>query len=388
MSNISALLREAAREISNEEKEDAEELFQIAAIEIENESMKAEDPESPPKSYKKYSNYDVKEDVNELLNQMSLKLKYGGDTMDDVAVLLQMEKPIERSVSPEPSPRYVPRRERAESPPAAEPLPRRRQPRLSTKSLASGPSYRSLDASEMSRVSLLLRESDDKPWGEDIKTAFASSQQEILFRSMKVVRPQSAQTKQRLAREASLRSQKFLTSDLNIHAPRPGQNEGLRKKKEHENMRQSADRLCVSSLHHPSRADLKVDPTLAYSTFDDAKECTFRPKISGKATKKRENKDNDDGRVEDTKYSFINRQEAEERNRRDQLDFKMGQANYDALVDKKACPQCGNKQSYDEFKEKRKMCGNCRVEYAPAVCPVSVLATRLLLFFTNSTIIL
>ena len=28
-----------------------------------------------------------------------------------------------------------------------------------------------------------------------------------------------------------------------------------------------------------------------------------------------------------------------------------------------ACPECGAKQSYDEVKEKRKFCPNCRVEY-------------------------
>ena len=39
----------------------------------------------------------------------------------------------------------------------------------------------------------------------------------------------------------------------------------------------------------------------------------------------------------------------------------MGKAGYDALVDKKQCPNCGAKQSYDEVKEKRKECPNCKV---------------------------
>lgn len=376
MSNIAALLREAAIEVANEEREDAEEELKIAAEDMMNQSQGKDSPvrrpESPPKR-NKYSNYDVKEDVTALLDQMAIRPNY--DTLDDVNALLDMAKAIPKSRSPEPSPRrdsprISPRILRDDSPPPVETRRRKFRPTMS-KSVASGPSFRSLDASEMSRVSVMLRDSDTKPWGEDIKTAFATPQQELLFRSMKVVRPASAATKQRLAREASARSEKFRTSDLSLHALQPGQDDLLKKQQAHEFMRQSADRLCVSMQHQPSRAALKVDPTLAFSTFDDAKECTFQPKIAGKARKK-EKKDDDDGRTEDTKYSFINRQEAEERNRRDQLEFKMGQADYDALVDKKACPGCKAKQSYDEFKEKRKACGNCRLEYAPAVSVFTV----------------
>lgn len=54
----------------------------------------------------------------------------------------------------------------------------------------------------------------------------------------------------------------------------------------------------------------------------------------------------------------------QERQRRADMDFKEGQAAYDARVDKKFCPQCGNKQSFAEVKEKKARCPVCQVDYA------------------------
>ena len=59
--------------------------------------------------------------------------------------------------------------------------------------------------------------------------------------------------------------------------------------------------------------------------------------FTGKAAPKKRPGDDDDGRKEDAKYGFISRQEAEERNRRETLDFNIGKAKYDALIDKKVC---------------------------------------------------
>ena len=50
----------------------------------------------------------------------------------------------------------------------------------------------------------------------------------------------------------------------------------------------------------------------------------------------------------------LHRQEAQERSRRQEQDLAIGKADYDKLIDKKQCPSCGAKQSYDEVKEKRK----------------------------------
>lgn len=49
------------------------------------------------------------------------------------------------------------------------------------------------------------------------------------------------------------------------------------------------------------------------------------------------------------------------------VEFSIGKAKYDARVDKRECPSCGSKQSYDEVKEKRKQCPNCRVEYVQRI---------------------
>ena len=48
------------------------------------------------------------------------------------------------------------------------------------------------------------------------------------------------------------------------------------------------------------------------------------------------------------------RQEAQERSRRMEQELAIGKSNYDKIIDKKQCPSCGAKQSYDEVKEKRK----------------------------------
>jgi hypothetical protein len=64
-----------------------------------------------------------------------------------------------------------------------------------------------------------------------------------------------------------------------------------------------------------------------------------------------------------SKYSFIERQEAVERSRVDRLALAAAKASYDAIIDKKFCPRCKAKQSYDDIKEKRKKCNNCRVDY-------------------------
>ncbi|EEY58634.1 uncharacterized protein PITG_10745 [Phytophthora infestans T30-4] len=55
--------------------------------------------------------------------------------------------------------------------------------------------------------------------------------------------------------------------------------------------------------------------------------------------------------------------EAAERNRKKKLDLSRGENDYDARLDKKACPKCGLPQSYSEFKDKKKRCQQCGVEF-------------------------
>lgn len=113
------------------------------------------------------------------------------------------------------------------------------------------------------------------------------------------------------------------------------------------------DRLSGPAQRLPSKLDLKLDPTLRHTTYSDAQNCRFRPiTVAGikrrKQAAQQSNDSNNDNRKEDSKFSFINRQEADERTRRAELEFQMGKKDYDAIVDKKMCPKCGAKKSYDE----------------------------------------
>lgn len=373
MSNISALLREAANEVANEEKEAAAEMFQVAAAEANQEILggesSAKNGQSISERSKTIDKVDVNEDVHALLEQMSIKPKYSGNTIDDVDALLGMQKKKSKGDSRASMDQYRRRKSM-------------RDAALASKSVMSTRTWgeRSAGFAEQSRVSLLLSIADEKPWGQEIRYSFASPQQELLFRSMKVVRPSSGSSKKKgtAATVSDLPpriQQKFRTSDLTLHAPKPAGEQVQQRNKQHEHMRQSADRLCVSyerHRQHQQQQGSRADPTLTFSRYDDAKECTFQPRITGgKQAKgrgsKRGNDDDDDNGAKEDKFAFLNRQEAEERNRRDEIEFQIGKANYDARVDKKACPQCGAKQSYDEFKEKRKSCVICNVEYCSKV---------------------
>ena len=418
MSNITALLREAASEIANEEKEAAEENIKIAAEQIEADlSAKSHKGSLSPRSISsaKHADINVNEDVHALLEQMSIKPKYSGNAIDDVDALLNLhQKKTGKSARTNASMDDYRRRKSAHSIAMS-----------SNKSLASSRTSGAVVnyASEMSKVAALLSVSDERPWGKDIKSAFANPQQERLFRSMKVVRPATAATTSANRRSSTgggalsggnstysgyggsgsrhslsasssnLRPSssssatgiaaynnsnidpRHMTSDLSKHSlrRRGDPSDAECKAQQRQEMRTSAERLSSCTVRQPSKSDLKVDPTLGYSTLADAKECYFHPRINGKEKKKsrgnrrgRNDDDDEENRPED-KFAFINRQEAEERNRRDELEFQIGKAKYDALVDKKACPQCGSKQSYDEFKEKRKSCSVCNVEYCAQV---------------------
>ena len=109
--------------------------------------------------------------------------------------------------------------------------------------------------------------------------------------------------------------------------------------------------------NNPSKA---ADPKMRYTLLDEAENCTFKPKLTSATGESGSRKRSDD---DDEKSSFIIRQDATERGRREELEFNMGKAAYDTIVDKKQCPKCTAKQSYDEVKEKRKQCPNCRVQY-------------------------
>ena len=150
---------------------------------------------------------------------------------------------------------------------------------------------------------------------------------EMLFKHMSVVRPKSAPSVK-----------------------------GVSKAKTKVSTAEMVERLsqAIPKIDNMAPSKHKLRPDQMYARYEDAKECTFKPK-----TKKRDNGEN---RGEE-KDNFIDRMEAKQRQKVDSLEAQMGKAAYDAIIDKKVCPTCGSKQSFDEYKEKRKKCQICNVEY-------------------------
>ena len=179
---------------------------------------------------------------------------------------------------------------------------------------------------KLSKLAKLINRLDQTQRSVDsdssLKQLFKSSTQEQLCRSMMVI------------------------SNPNASIEKPSK----AASKSTESLRSSVERLS-----RPKTAELRTRET--YALLDDKANCTFRPKTARKGSRL--------SAEEDSKaYGFLDRQEAMERSRRQQMEFNRGKAEYDAKIDKRVCPQCGAKQSYDEFKEKRKKCPNCRVDYA------------------------
>lgn len=262
------------------------------------------------------------------------------------------------------------------------------QNKLKNASLASSLTFQRSSATSgtlstlPSKLSMLLQTADAKPYGENVRQLYRSNTQEMLLKNMYLVNNQSSRpgskNKHTLSQSYLQEKQlaKFLSDDKD-HDPESSMPNTARSaptiapsKSRHEqrtSIRQSVDRLAVPANRSPTALQIKIDPTLKHSTYDDAKESTFRPcigkKKSAKATRSGHGDDSDGERKEDSRYGFIQRQEAEERNRREELAFKQGRVDYDAKLNKKVCPNCLAKQSYDEVKEKRKLCPNCRVPY-------------------------
>jgi hypothetical protein len=129
-----------------------------------------------------------------------------------------------------------------------------------------------------------------------------------------------------------------------------------------------------------------------FAKEDDQLNCTFQPNqlatsTRNNTTKKHKqqrhthnnnNNNNRDDHDEDDEYAssnqkrakeqafyaFLNRQEGEERARREELTYEQQRLDYVAKhLTHKICPNCSAKQSFDEVKEKRKLCPGCNIPY-------------------------
>lgn len=88
---------------------------------------------------------------------------------------------------------------------------------------------------------------------------------------------------------------------------------------------------------------------------DDRKNCKFMPKISRKSREMVQNRGGGgDGDM------FLIRMESKEQARRKAVEKAIGEKEYNARHDRKACPDCGSYQTYSEWKAKIKRCQNER----------------------------
>ena len=190
---------------------------------------------------------------------------------------------------------------------------------------------RSTNSTELCKLSQLLRSVDSTRTGDRIsQSAFKSHYQEMLYKSMRKARgPPSATGRQDKAQVYD-RLHPSRSSHIDI------------------------DELCDQRRSRDRRA--------MYSSLEDAKHCTFRPRTNEtrrKAQASRDDDDDDAAAKDADGDNFINRQEAKYRAHLDDLEREMCKKEYEAVVDKKYCPRCGAKQSYDEVRDKRKRCEGC-----------------------------
>jgi hypothetical protein len=193
-----------------------------------------------------------------------------------------------------------------------------------------------------SKVSKLL-EKDTK----DVIRTNLSQTQEMLFREMRVIEAKEDDSKKKKHRKIIIKGGEEGKSD-DVYNRLSTQGLEAHKK----------TNLYDALVHAASKKPNIDDREKKFSLFDDAKECTFHPKVKKNAYT--ETRNDDDG---PKKSNFIERQEASERSRVDRLDVDKRKSDYEAVLDKKYCPKCGAKQSYDDIKEKRRKCNNCHIEY-------------------------
>ena len=78
-----------------------------------------------------------------------------------------------------------------------------------------------------------------------------------------------------------------------------------------------------------------------FALYDDAKECTFKPKISRRGSSEaKEPDDHDDDAAEERggTRAFMERQEAMEKSKQRELEVARKKKDYEASLDRKSCP--------------------------------------------------
>ena len=106
----------------------------------------------------------------------------------------------------------------------------------------------------------------------------------------------------------------------------------------------------------------KKRTTRKYTKHDDAKNCTFKPKIRKYRSETKTDPDEDQD-FHTRMNRFIDRQEASKSTLDRSLKLKRGEKAYKMQLRKRTCRDCGATQSYDEVEKKKKRCP-CGGKYA------------------------
>lgn len=199
----------------------------------------------------------------------------------------------------------------------------------------------------------------------DPKKYFHSMTEEVLFKSMKRIRPKSATINARS--DASVGSMQNSVMSVKTYGTKSSSSVHSLSRSMSINHSQLLNN--ITSNHKTTPKNPKARSS-KFASFDEMKNCTFQPRLRNKrseaASKAAADSDEEQSKAKEAASSgaFIDRQVMDERRRVAQREHKKGQAEYEAQVDKKYCPQCGGKRSYDEYKEKKKNCGVCNIPYA------------------------
>ncbi len=230
-----------------------------------------------------------------------------------------------------------------------------------------------------------LRDSQDRGRREDVRTSkeramdavfsSLSEQQQALFLSMKSTSqpkgpsrgtarnssPDSKSVASSYDDNSSVRSSRSGTSSRSSSKGskkgRPASASALRLST--SDLQKISDRLTQPVFVEPSAEEKARDPTLKYLLIDEAKNCRSKP-FKAKRWAGSNRADDDEA-----KSNFIERMESQEYHRREDMAHRRAAADYNALLTRKECPNCGLKQKYDEVKDKKTKCPNCDIEYRP-----------------------
>ncbi|CCI40979.1 unnamed protein product [Albugo candida] len=146
----------------------------------------------------------------------------------------------------------------------------------------------------------------------------------------------------------SIYTQQILQSPHAIHSFRQFRDKTL--KRNHVPMKKRIEELALPKESSSGRK---------YATDDDTRHCHFQARSRRRRHIKTETADPTDCK----ENHFVARMESMERNRQKKIGHARGENEYNDILDKKMCPQCGMKQSYAESRDKKKLCQSCGVMF-------------------------